>query len=65
MIAKLISIRKLQLLGCITSILGIGLCGFATEPWHVILLFGVIAGIGYISAHCSVFVEIFANFDDS
>ena len=41
---RLISIRKAQLLGCIISLIGIGLCGFATAHWHIIALFGVVAG---------------------
>ena len=41
---RIVSIRKVQLLGCIIALLGIGLCGIATEQWHVVVLFGVVAG---------------------
>ena len=43
-LTRLISIRKVQFLGMLLSILGVGLCTFATELYHVILLFGIVAG---------------------
>ena len=43
-LTRLMSIRKVQFLGMLLSILGVGLCTFATELYHVILLFGIVAG---------------------
>lgn len=45
MLTRMISLRKVQLIGAILSLLGMGLCSVAGELWHVILCFGVLAGI--------------------
>lgn len=44
LLTRMISIRRIQLLGALLAIAGLGLCGFATKPWHVVLLFGVVNG---------------------
>ena len=44
MLTRKVSLRMTQFIGCIVSLIGIGLCGFATENWHVIILFGIVAG---------------------
>ena len=45
MTTRLINIRKVQFIGCVTSLTGIAFCVWASQPWHVILLFGIVAGI--------------------
>ena len=42
---RIFAIRKVQFVGLMISIAGIGLCGFATELWHVVLLYGIVAGM--------------------
>ena len=48
-LARLISIRKVQFLGFITSIIGVGLGAIATEYWHTVILLGVVSGEFLIS----------------
>lgn len=50
-LADRISLRLLIASGVIICAFGIGMMGYVTEPWHVLLLFGVIYGIG--NAGCS------------
>ena len=42
---RIFAIRKVQFVGLMISIAGIGLCGFATELCHVVLLYGIVAGM--------------------
>lgn len=44
MLTRKISTRKTQFIGFVVSVIGVGACGFATEHWHVMLLFGLTAG---------------------
>ena len=43
-LTKKLALRKVQLLGCIISLLGIGCAGFSTRHWHVVISFGIVAG---------------------
>jgi predicted MFS family arabinose efflux permease len=40
------SARDVLAIGLLVSAVGIGLIGWATAPWHLLLLFGVVFGIG-------------------
>ena len=43
-ILKKIGCRATQIIGGTLMVLGVGLASFATEVWHVYLLFSVLAG---------------------
>ena len=43
-ILKKIGCRATQIIGGTLMVLGVGLASFATEAWHVYLLFSVLAG---------------------
>jgi len=50
-LADRVSLRLLISSGVVVCAFGIGMMGFVSEPWHVLLLFGLIYGVG--NAGCS------------